>query len=207
MGYLFTEREKGMKDIDWLNQCYSSTGRFKDCSRGSVNPRVLYALYERPDNKLEPVIGPLSSYKDRVSFNGWKEMSECEIPIYYDCPNRIFKQLIHPSLLYDDNFSIESALKWREKVIETQKHIREWKNLKPGDFVLFNKDMFNDTPLWQVSNRKNCLFPIKKKSVNDIPGYYHFSPAHYADKVLQVFNSVEAFPNYVKDLLHDLMSL
>lgn len=204
MGWLFTERPKGIKDLDWLNQYFTSTTHWVDCARGSLNKMVLYALCEGPDGNLNIAIGPVQYDRGNGMF-GWKDMDESEGPYYYDCPERIMKQLKSPEELYKDSYTIRNAQGWRDKVKESQEALKTWNKIEVGNVVLFDKPFTNETScLWQVANKKrNIFYSIGIRGDNSSPYAgsqpYKLPPNHYAKRVIEVFDSLDTIPDTTLD--------
>lgn len=130
---------------------------------------IVYALFDsdKDGSKFIAVI-KLQEKRGEVFY---KIMSECDIPYYFDCPERILKK----SEQVDEN-----SLKWREMCRQHWKNIKESKelaaSLKPGDIFLYNGNEIEYRRPWKKSSvigfnpRKNQEFrymitSIKRKEM------------------------------------------
>jgi len=116
MGWTFFHREPGLKTLDVFKKELGE--RVLD---GAANGREFYLLYqgvktgETKGGKLAIVC--LTQCKSHDFFNfGYKDMSEDMGPYYYNCPERILKQLDPLEQLWEPNsYAYNTAKKWREE--------------------------------------------------------------------------------------------
>lgn len=77
---------------------------------------VYYLAWQKQpkDGGTPLVLGVVVLTERRGDWIYTKEMTECELPYYYDCPVRILNQLSHVDRLGSEQ-SRENALTWRER--------------------------------------------------------------------------------------------
>lgn len=102
----------------------------KSVAKGSV-------IYSAVRNKnTGQVFGEVALTSKDGSYLMFKEISEAELPYYYDCPKSILN-LLSPT---ED----ENSLKWREECIKYQEEKKTnpvyLQNSKVGDMIIFNKE-------------------------------------------------------------------
>ena len=116
MGWTFFHREPGLKTLDVFKKEFGA-----GVLDGSSNGGQFYMVYQAKEGKLAIVC--LIQYRRFDTFNfGYKDMSEDMGPFYYNCPERILKQLDPLEKLWLPNsWPYNEAKKWREKC---------WENIK-----------------------------------------------------------------------------